>query len=143
MTLLRGRTLVPLGNYRSLTEAGLAQTKLASEGIPCEIPDRYSKYRAFGGGGISVYVRRDDYRRAAAVLHVGEDWVDMDEYVDSDDDSVPRCPECRSASVACEPLSTRRWLVTVLLAGIPLFFTPRHWTCHKCSHAWTRKTLLG
>lgn len=133
-----GRPLVALGNFRSLTEAGLAQTKLASEGIACEVPERHSRYRALGGGGVSVYVLREDYERAASLLDLGESWVEMDEYIDADDLRVARCPSCGSASVLCMALPLRQWALCVILMGIPLLFVRRRWNCRKCGHDWTR-----
>ncbi len=132
---------MPLGNYSSHAEAAVAQTKLASEGIPAQIPAYYSRYRALGGWGIYVYVHPDDAERATDVLQLGKTWIDMDEYVEADDTSVPRCPSCGSASVERERLPPRRWFVSLFLAGIPLLFYERHWHCHKCAHTWNRKIL--
>ena len=122
-------------SFKSETEAHLARSKLASMGIEATV-HRFSRYRAVASGGYLLKVRPSDLSRARGILKKLDRDVDMDEYVSSDDESYARCPQCHSVNVTVEPLSGKLLALTVLFAGIPLFFLKRDRRCRKCGHTW-------
>jgi hypothetical protein len=121
--------------FASEIEAHLARSRLEADGIPATV-HRFSRYRAIASGGYTLRVSARDFRRAKAVLDRCDAPIDMDEYVDENDDSYKRCPACRSVNVAAAalPRNTRR--LVILAFGIPLLFIKRDWACRKCGHTW-------
>lgn len=121
--------------YKTEFEANLARTTLHRAGIAARV-HRFSRYRALAGGGYLVQTDPAAVPRARAVLEALETGVDMDEYVDETDTTVPRCPACRSANVEAKPLSGRQSLWVAATLGLSLLFLHRDWRCTKCGHRW-------
>ena len=121
--------------FKNGLQAHLARTKLKQEGIAATV-HRHSRYRAMSGSGYLLKAASCDAGKAREILSAVETEVDMDEYVDRDDTSHRRCPECNSVNVMAGPLSGRRSILTFLTAGLFLLFLKRDWTCKKCGHQW-------
>lgn len=121
--------------FRNELEAHLARTTLNQEGIAATV-HRYSRYKAMSGGGYVLKVDSRDAAKAREIIGGPNDEVDMDEYVDSDDTSYRRCPECTSVNVTARPLSGKLTILSLLTVGLLLMFLKRDWTCKKCGHQW-------
>jgi len=127
--------LETLKTFSSETEAHVARAKLAAAGITATV-HRFSRYRSLTSGGYLLKVRPSDFIKAQAIFVKLDREIDMDEYVDKDDDSYTRCPKCNSVNVEAAPLPTLLWALSLLVLGIPLLFFKRNWTCRKCHHKW-------
>jgi len=121
--------------FRNELEAHLARTVLKQKGIAATV-HRYSRYRAISGGGYVLKTAPCDAEKARKIGGTVDDEVDMDEYVDSDDTSYRRCPECNSVNIKARPLSGKLAVLTFLTAGLVLLFLKRDWTCKRCGHQW-------
>lgn len=126
---------VTLRSFSSEMEACLAQSKLASEGIAATV-HRFSRYRAMAKGGWLLKVDAQSLGRARGILRHLDREIDMDEYVDVDDDSYRRCPVCHSVNVVVKPLERCMAIWAALSLGVLLLFLERDWSCRKCGHAW-------
>lgn len=122
-------------SFASEMEAHLARSRLGQEGIAATV-HRFSRYRSMAGGGYLLKVDVHDKARAEQILEVAEAPIDMDEYVDPDDDAYPRCPKCRSVNVAIRPLSFRQTIAVAATFGIFLMLMKRDRKCAKCGHRW-------
>ncbi len=121
--------------YKTEFEANLARATLRRAGIASRV-HRFSRYRALAGGGYLVRADPADLPKARALLDALETGIDLDEYVDDEDTTVPRCPACRSANVEAKPLSARQSLWVAVTLGMALLFLNRDWRCTKCGHHW-------
>ena len=124
-------------SFKSEAEAHLARSKLASMTIQASV-HKFSRYRAMAAGGYVLKVAPRDASRARAILKKIDTEIDMDEYVDADDDSHRRCPSCRSVNLKVAPLPSSTLWFSVALLGLPLLFIKRDWTCAKCGHEWSQ-----
>ena len=124
------RTLKAFSNEMG---AYLLKGRLELEGIPASV-HRYSRYRAMAGGGYLLKVRNSDFEKAQSILTGFDTEIDMDEYVDSDDKTVRRCPQCNSVNVKPRPLPRKQAMFSLLTFGILLLFLRRDWDCRKCGH---------
>jgi hypothetical protein len=117
-------------------DAHLAQSKLASEGIHSTV-HRFSRYRAIAGGGYLLKVPLPDLAHAKEILKkIASKEIDMDEYVDKDDDSYARCPKCKTVNVDTAPLTRGELIVACAGLGVPMLFIKRDHSCRRCKHTW-------
>ncbi|MHA1600417.1 MAG: hypothetical protein ACTSW2_06300 [Alphaproteobacteria bacterium] len=123
--------------FKNEVEAHAARTKLATVGITATV-HRVSRYRAMASGGYVLKVRPADFQKAQTLFAKLDREIDMDEYVDPDDDAYTRCPECRSVNVKAAPVPGGLQVLAILGIGIPLLFIKRDWSCRKCGHTWRR-----
>lgn len=121
--------------FKNEIEAHAARAKLASADIMATV-HRFSRYRALAAGGYLLKVRPADLDKAKAIFEKLDREIDMDEYVDDDDDTYTRCTECHSVNVKATPLSSPMLALSILTLGIALLFVEREWTCSKCHHTW-------
>lgn len=116
-------------------EAHLAKSFLERHGLKALV-SRHSRYKAMAGGGYLLRTPADEAESAAALLDSAAGGVDMDEYVDPEDRSVRRCPECQSVNVHAAPLPARLLWPALLTLGLLTFFIKRDWMCGKCGCHW-------
>ncbi len=126
-----------IASYSNEAEAELAAGRLACDDIQAEVR-RFSRYRSIAGGGYQLRVETADLARARQILGSINKEIDMDEYVDPDDLSYRRCPQCNSVNVTAAPRPLGVVLASLLLLGVPLLFVPRDWSCRKCGHTWRK-----
>lgn len=124
-----------LKSFPNEMQAYLLKGRLELEGIPATV-HRFSRYRAMAGGGYLLKVRNSDFEKAQSILTALDTEIDMDEYVDSDDDTVRRCPQCNSVNVKLRPLPRKQAVFSLLSLGVLLLFLRRDWDCRKCGHHW-------
>lgn len=120
--------------FQNEAEAELARQFLERHGIAATV-HRFSRYRAMTGGGYLLKVEKSRSAEASKFLKIDSE-IDLDEYIDPDDESYPRCPTCRSANTISAPLTWPQMIVVLLGLGIPAFFIKRAHTCRKCGAAW-------
>ena len=125
-----------LQRYSNSASACLVKSMLEEKGIPASV-HRVSRYASMRGAGYLLKVPSKDMAKARALLKEKDTKIDMDEYVDPDDNSRRRCPRCRSVMLGREPLSeVQQWLVLCTL-GIAFFFIQKNFECEKCGERWT------
>lgn len=128
---------VIVASFSSETDACLALGRLQVDSIQGDV-NRFSRYRAMGAGGYQLKVESADLAAARRILGSVEREIDMDEYVDADDTSYTRCPQCRSVNVTAAPRAVKVVVASLLLLGLPLLFIPRDYSCRKCGHTWRK-----
>ena len=122
-------------SFATEMEACLARAKLEQDGIAASV-HFFSRYRAMAGAGYVLKVAVRDAARAKQVLDALDRDVDMDEYVDGDDDSLRRCARCHSVNVLPLPLGRKGLVAAILTCGAALLVLKRAWRCRKCGHEW-------
>jgi len=121
--------------FKSEIEACLLKHKLELEGLHPTVHS-HSRYKAMAGAGVLVKVPPEEEGKALVLLAKMDKPIDMDEYVDADDASHARCPECGSVNIAARPLSAAEKRQAVLSLGVCLLFQRRDWNCQKCGYEW-------
>ncbi|MBI2424215.1 MAG: hypothetical protein HYV27_15395 [Candidatus Hydrogenedentes bacterium] len=125
-----------VGAFSNEMEAKLVQGMLKEQGIPSTV-HRFSRYRAMGGGGYTLKTAPEFKKRAEQFIQSKKGGpVDMDEYVDADDRSYRRCPQCNSVNVSADAYTGRQWVLGACTLGIGLAFVKRNWRCAKCKESW-------
>src|SRR6185312_12983443 len=131
--------VVNLWRYRDLSEALIAQSKLAGEGVESFLTEedilRMNWYwsNAFGGGRLRV--REDQSEAALAALgeeipalftaeEVGEEY------------QQPSCPKCGSRDVSFDRFHRGVALAALWLFSIPLPIPVDDWKCEDCDTRW-------
>jgi hypothetical protein len=132
--------LVAVARFGNSFEAGLAQSKLESEGIPT-YPENamVTGIDAYTGAqGTRLRVRREDADRAGEILGATparKSLVGQYAVVEVEEGAAT-CGKCGSARVARVPLPESFKLLSIVLLGLPLLFAPRAWRCAACGHVW-------
>lgn len=124
-----------LRHFSNSIEADLARTRLAADGIHATV-HKVSRYRAMSGGGYVLRVPHHQTARAQEIMGPLNRPIDMDEYVDADDESYRRCPKCRSVSVEVIPLTPNQRRTLLMTLGLAFPFVKRRRVCTKCSSEW-------
>jgi predicted Zn-ribbon and HTH transcriptional regulator len=124
-----------LQRFPNSAAAYLVKGRLAQDGIEATVR-RGSRYQAMGGSGYVVSVHPDQLARAREILDSTNPEVDLDEYVDKNNTSFRRCPQCRSVMVQRQAVTgTRQFLVYATL-GLGLLLVVKPFRCKKCGHRW-------
>lgn len=121
--------------FKNEIEACLLKHKLEQHGLHPTVHS-YSRYKAMAGAGILVKVPPEEQGRALVLLAQLDKPIDMDEYVEPDDRSHARCPECGSVHITARSLSAAEKREAVLSLGLCLLFQRRDWNCQKCGYEW-------
>ena len=124
-----------LQRFPNSAAAYLVKGRLAQDGIEA-IVRRGSRYQAMGGSGYVVSVHPDQLARSREILDSTNPEVDLDEYVDKDNKSFRRCPQCRSVMVQRQTFKGVRQLFVYATLGLGLFFLIKPFRCKKCGHRW-------
>jgi hypothetical protein len=131
--------LVVVARFGNSFEAGLAQSKLESEGIPT-YPENamVTGIDAYTGAqGTRLRVPREDAERAAEILRATPARKSLvGEYAVVEEGAAAACPQCGSAQVARVPLPDAFKVLSIVLLGLPLLFAPKVWRCAACGHVW-------
>ncbi len=125
-----------LQRYPESASACLVKSMLLQEGIPATV-HRVSRYAGMGGAGYVLRVNSKNLAKARALLNKKDAGVDMDEYVDEDDNSYRRCPGCRSVMVVREPLNGTQRSLVIWTFGVGFLFMRKSFRCEKCGERWT------
>jgi predicted Zn-ribbon and HTH transcriptional regulator len=130
--------LSELQRFPNSAAAYLVKGRLAQEGIEATVR-RGSRYQAMGGSGYVVSVPSEQLARAREILDSTNPEVDLDEYVDKNNTSFRRCPQCRSVMIHREALAggKRIFVYGTLGLGLPLVVKP--FRCKKCGHHWNAR----
>ena len=124
-----------LQRFPNSATAYLVKGRLEQDGIVASVR-RGSRYQAMGGSGYIVSVLPEHLARARKILDRTNTEVDLDEYVDKNNTSFRRCPQCRSVMVQRQPLK-RSWQILVYAtAGLGLLLIIKPFRCKKCGHKW-------
>ncbi len=132
-----GGPYASIRSFGSETEASLAADFLVRKGIKATV-GKISRYKAMAGSGYALRVPVKQAASARKYLESIPADIDMDEYVDENDTSVPRCPACNTVNVTVAPHAGRNRALALFTLGIASFFLTRDYHCNKCGHAWTR-----
>lgn len=124
-----------LQRFPNSAAAYLVKGRLAQDGIEATVR-RGSRYQAMGGSGYVVSVHPDQLARARAILDSTNPEVDLDEYVDKNNTSFRRCPQCRSVMVQREALASPQKFLVYTTLGLGFFFVTKPFRCKKCGHRW-------
>jgi len=124
-----------LQRFPNSAAACLVKGRLAQDGIEATVR-RGSRYQAMGGSGYVVSVPPDQLVRAREILDSTNPEVDLDEYVDQNNVSFRRCPQCRSVMVQREALTGARQVLVYTTLGIGLLLIVKPFRCKKCGHRW-------
>ena len=131
--------VVNLWRYRDLSEALIAQSKLAGEGVESFLTEedilRMNWYWSNAFGGVRLWVREDQSEAALAALgeeipalftaeEVGEEY------------QQPSCPKCGSRDVSFGRVHRGVALATLWLFSIPLPIPVDGWKCEDCGTRW-------
>jgi hypothetical protein len=133
--------LVTLSSFATATEAGLAQSRLAFEGIRSYLDNENliaaNPLLANATGGVKLKVSAEDLERAREVLETPPslDKEDLDED-DGYTDEAWRCPKCHHKRVELSRLPPGLFWPSLLLLGVPLLFIKRTKHCLDCGHHW-------
>ena len=129
-------TSTELQRYPNSASACLVKSMLAQEGIPASV-HRVSRYASMRGAGYMLKVRSQDMAKARALLKKKDTKIDMDEYVDKDDNSYRRCPRCGSVMLGREPLTGSQRSLVIWTFGVGFLFLRKNFHCEKCGERWT------
>ena len=124
-----------LRRYPESASACLVMGMLAQEGIPATV-HRVSRYKAMGGSGYILRVNESDLARAEKLIKKADTGIDMDEYVDADDRSYRRCPQCRTVMIERAPLKWWQRSLAVATLGAGYLLVQKHFHCRKCGETW-------
>jgi predicted RNA-binding Zn-ribbon protein involved in translation (DUF1610 family) len=127
--------LSELQRYPNSATAYLVKGRLAQDGIESSVR-RGSRYQAMGGSGYVVSVRPEHLERARKIIESTNAKVDLDEYVDKNNTSFRRCPQCRSVMVQRQPLKGARRTLVFATLGLGLLLVIKSYRCDKCGHCW-------
>lgn len=127
--------LSELQRYPNSATAYLVKGRLAQDGIDSSVR-RGSRYQAMGGSGYVVSVRPEHLERARKIIESTNAKVDLDEYVDKNNTSFRRCPQCRSVMVQRQPLKGARRTLVFATLGLGLLLVIKSYRCDKCGHCW-------
>ena len=131
--------VVNLWRYRDLSEALIAQSKLAGEGVESFLTEedilRMNWYWSNAFGGVRLWVREDQSEAALAALgeeipalftaeEVGEEY------------QQPSCPKCGSRDVSFDRFHRGVALAALWLFSIPLPIPVDDWKCEDCDTRW-------
>jgi rubredoxin len=161
--IARGGALVDAMSFSTATEAGMAQARLAAEGIPAFLDNenvvQFNWMLSAATGGVRVTVHESDLIAARAILTAPPDVAKIDyrpgaEFRDDDDESAAhnfdaadddgyveedwRCPKCHRKQVDLVPLNPLWVILALPLVGLPLLFFPRQRHCRACGHVWKK-----
>lgn len=124
-----------LRRYPESASACLVKGMLAQEGIPATV-HRVSRYQGMGGSGYVLRVDAQDLARAEKLIHRADTEVDLDEYVDADDRSYRRCPQCHSVMVSQAPLGWGQRMLALITLGLTYILLEKAFQCQKCGASW-------
>lgn len=124
-----------LQRFPNSAAAYLVKGRLAQDGIEATVR-RGSRYQAMGGSGYVVSVHPDQLGRAREILDSTNPEVDLDEYVDKNNTSFRRCPQCRSVMIQRQALTGAKQLLVYATLGLGLLFVVKPFRCKKCGHCW-------
>lgn len=127
-----------LQRFPNSATAYLVQGRLAQDGIQASVR-RGSRYQAMGGSGYVVSVLPEQLDRARKILDSTNPEVDLDEYVDPNNTSFRRCPQCRSVMVRRQKLAPAQRRLAIATAGLAMFFMVKPFRCKKCGHRWSAR----
>jgi hypothetical protein len=128
---------VVVHTLKTQLEANLAYSALEAHGLEVKL-QAYRMARFKDAGVFNILVRKADLEDARTILKPEDDFVDMDEYVDPDDDTYPRCPKCNSVNIETVPLERDLKKLVLLTLGFALLFMRRNWECRKCGQEWRK-----
>ena len=126
---------VELKRYPENASASLVRGMLAQAGIDSTV-HRVSRYAGMGGAGYVLKVEAADLTRAQTLLRESDTAVDMDEYVDADDTSYRRCPQCNSVMVHRDIFSGPKRLLCIVTLGVAFPVLEKSFRCTKCNATW-------
>ena len=130
---------ITLWRYRDLSEALIAQSKLAGEGVESFLTEedvlRMNWYWSNAFGGVRLWVREDQSEAALAALgeeipatftaeEVGEEY------------HQPLCPKCGSRDVSFNSFHRGVALAALWLFSIPVPIPAKGWKCEDCGTTW-------
>ncbi|MEK7794694.1 MAG: hypothetical protein AAB353_09195 [Candidatus Hydrogenedentota bacterium] len=124
-----------LRHFSNSVEADLARTRLQADGIHATV-QKTSRYRAMSGGGYILRVPHHEIAHAQEIIGPINRAIDMDEYVDANDESYRRCPKCRSVNVEVVPLTPGQRRTVLMTLGLAFPFVKRCHVCTRCSVEW-------
>lgn len=124
-----------LQRYPNSATAYLVKGRLEQDGIVASVR-RGSRYQAMGGSGYVVSVLPEHLERARKILDRTNSEVDLDEYVDKNNTSFRRCPQCRSVMIKRQPLNRTQSMVVYATLGLGLLLIIKPFRCKKCGHTW-------
>ncbi|MCC6144773.1 MAG: hypothetical protein IT368_13280 [Candidatus Hydrogenedentes bacterium] len=124
-----------LQRYPNSATAYLVKGRLEQDGIVASVR-RGSRYQAMGGSGYVVSVLPEHLERARKILDRTNSEVDLDEYVDKNNTSFRRCPQCRSVMIKRQPLTRSQSMAVYATLGLGLLLIIKPFRCKKCGHAW-------
>jgi predicted RNA-binding Zn-ribbon protein involved in translation (DUF1610 family) len=130
---------ITLWRYRDLSEALIAQSKLAAEGFDCFLADdnvlRLNWFWSNAFGGVRLCMRQDDAEAALAVLaeEIPESF-NIEEVGEAY--QQPTCPNCGSRDVDFETIHRGVALIALWAFSVPLPIPANNWKCEDCGHEW-------
>lgn len=130
--------LVVIAEYRDLPQAGLAQSTLEANGVPCFLENQYmvgvNWLYSTALGGIKLKVLEGDVPKAKGILQTFEAGCpeELDEETLTPD---ANCPVCGSTKIITRNY-TRKFAAISLLLSLPLFFFLKRNSCQECGHKW-------
>jgi len=152
--------LVTIATFGTPLEADLAKIRLDAAGILSFVQDQTTAgmqaFFVMGHESVRLQVRTEDAQEAIKVISedTDEDFFKENEFEpepvaepEAEREKQPHipessarekiCPECGSDRVeSAYNLSFSRFLLSVLMLGIPLLFFRRQNHCSRCGHSW-------
>jgi DNA-directed RNA polymerase subunit RPC12/RpoP len=132
------KKLVVLAEYRDLPQAGLAQSTLEAQGIPCFLDNQYvvgvKWVLSKAVGGIKLKVRARDASLANEILCGFE----LGYTKGLDEERLPlkaTCPLCGSLKIMAKKY-TPKFAVISHWFSLPNFFFLERNRCTECGHKW-------
>lgn len=135
--------LVTIGVYFNMAEAVLAQGKIESEGIECELDKEDIAGSAFAMPAVPINLRveKKDEEAARAILAEATSETIVDEET-GEEFHQPQCPNCKSLDVLMETISTSQPVVYTTTSGSSFQTSAQDldlWKCKDCNHEWIAK----
>lgn len=129
--------LITVAQYRDLTEAGLAKSKLEAAGITCFLDNEYTIGANWlysnALGGVKLNVPEENAEEAKAIIEETTEPVEQEEAEGLLPESA--CPACGAAEIETKNY-TRKFVALTLLISLPLFLFLKRYRCKSCGHRW-------
>lgn len=130
--------LITIAQYRDLPSAGLAKSRLESEGIECFLDNEFTIgvnwLYSNALGGVKLKVFESDAEEAKLIITDEEKAISIPP-TDEEFLSGSACPKCGETEIETKNY-TRKFAAISLLISLPLFFFLKRYQCQKCGYKW-------
>ena len=129
--------LITIAQFRDLPEAGLAKSRLESEGITCFLDNEFTIGANWlysnALGGVKLNVPEGNAEEAKAILEETTESMASEESEEHLEDSA--CPVCGATEIETKNY-TRKFAALTLLISLPLLLFWKRYSCKSCGHRW-------